>query len=267
MIKSWWYKGDGNNFGDVLGPILLYHMTSTSVTFSNDPNTLATIGSIAYYSFRAPMVLWGSGAISEHVENPLVQKHKFLAVRGPKTRQKILATGGSCPEVYGDPALLLPTIFSKDRFEISQRSKVSFLPHWIDYNLASKMRSVKSGEVNLIDIRGNVFDTIKQIVASDFIITSSLHGLIVAEAYDIPVVFARFSNNVTGGYFKFEDYFNSTNRDLNFLDHRGNLDDLLLDECFKTYDQKEQFSFNLAPLVESFPFEITHKGILALREG
>jgi pyruvyltransferase len=45
---------------------------------------------------------------------------------------------------------------------------------------------------------------IEGIVGADLVISSSLHGLIVADAFDIPCIYLRLSE--AEGMFKYEDY-------------------------------------------------------------
>ena len=50
------------------------------------------------------------------------------------------------------------------------------------------------------------------------IVSSSLHGLIVSDAYKIPNVWIQFYNNIRGDNTKFYDYFKSVNRkDTSFI--------------------------------------------------
>ena len=43
--------------------------------------------------------------------------------------------------------------------------------------------------------------------ACEVIVSSSLHGLIIADAYGIPTVWAKFGNDINGNDFKFYDYY------------------------------------------------------------
>ncbi len=46
----------------------------------------------------------------------------------------------------------------------------------------------------------------------DEIISSSLHGIVIAEAYGIPCKWILYGNEIEGGEFKYQDYFLGTNR-------------------------------------------------------
>ena len=52
---------------------------------------------------------------------------------------------------------------------------------------------------------------VDELCACEYVISSSLHGLILAEAYHIPTLWATFSDNINGGTFKYMDYYKSIN--------------------------------------------------------
>jgi pyruvyltransferase len=68
------------------------------------------IGSIIGWMTNKDSIIWGSGV--REPDNPLPAiPRKVLAVRGPLTRKYLISQGVECPEIYGDPALLLPKIY------------------------------------------------------------------------------------------------------------------------------------------------------------
>ena len=117
MINAWWFT-EHNNFGDKLNPYLIKKISGDQAVLSEDTNTTRylCVGSIIHTATNNDIV-WGSGFIDEnhHVQG----KPKILAVRGPKTRQKLLDDAQKCPEIYGDPALLLPQYFNPSRIAFS----------------------------------------------------------------------------------------------------------------------------------------------------
>jgi len=52
-------------------------------------------------------------------------------------------------------------------------------------------------------------DFIDEICSCDFVISSSLHGLIIAEAYGIPSQWVEFGTYVDGWEFKYYDFYES----------------------------------------------------------
>ena len=130
----------------------------------------------------------------------------FLAVRGPQTRTYLLEKGYAVPEVYGDPALLLPNYYQP---EVAKTHALGIIPHISDYAQVSEQYQNLEG-VKVISLFTNDIEaTTREILSCESIISSSLHGLIVPHAYGIPAVWAQFSDRVFGDGIKYRDYFES----------------------------------------------------------
>ena len=275
----WWSYGrfensEFENFGDALVPYLLNLTTTESYQWvrPNASKVLGVfkkkhyliIGSILNAATRHSVV-WGSGIIhsQEHVK-----KAKFLTVRGPKSRQRLLSLGHHVPEVYGDPAILLALFFKQKREDV--KYEFGIVPHYVDYK-AVKEQYADYDNVKIINLlTDNVEDVILQFLQCKHILSSSLHGLIVAHAFRIPALWTKISNKLTGDDIKFEDYYNS----VNLYDNRP--------IAFKSYQLKELeklFSENSAirlplkssvdslikDLTRTFPFKKTKKFKLSIR--
>jgi pyruvyltransferase len=201
-LRAYWYKS--RNFGDTLTPIILEHFLGVKVELAerNEKGKLLGIGSILP-ALRQNDIVWGSGYNREiKIRKP--SGVIFLAVRGPMTRSMI---EGDVPEVYGDPAILMTEIYKPKQIE---RHKVGFIPHYVDKQNKELLRN--KGRF-IIDIMQDPFKTIDEICSCDLIVSSSLHGIIAAEAYGIPAVWIKLSDEIIGGNFKFNDYFLGSGRE------------------------------------------------------
>jgi len=204
-FKAWWLGSETaqGNFGDILTPSILDHY---NIKYKFEPNyvnaTLICVGSIARRAGVNTTVL-GSGIISKG--DRITPNANWKFVRGPYTQQHVNRLGGSCPDVYGDPALLLPRIYNP---EITKKYKIGYIPHNVDYAEISKVYD------NVINLRTrNYKNVIDKILECEYIVSSSLHGVIVAHAYGIPAAWVKSQNNLKGDNVKFEDYFSSVNLD------------------------------------------------------
>lgn len=107
------YLGDGNqNLGDNLNkPILEWLGYEVEyITRRKSQGKFVGIGSIMS-CVRENDIVWGAGIIRENQKLSPAHGAKFLAVRGKKTHRQLRRAGIKCPEVYGDPALLLPLMY------------------------------------------------------------------------------------------------------------------------------------------------------------
>lgn len=198
-----WMTGDPN-FGDRLSEgvaawILGQRPVWVSARFKGK---VLAVGSIIH-RWQPGDYVWGSGGI---IDQRLVAPESVtvLAVRGPLTRA--LIEGTDVPPVYGDPALLTP-MFHRTSVEV--RYRVGIVPHYRDLPHAS----VTDPAILVIDVRRPWEEVVDAIRSCEAILSSSLHGLIISEAYSIPASWIRITGNVAGGNFKFNDYYLGTGRD------------------------------------------------------
>lgn len=148
-------------------------------------------------------IIWGTGLIAEKF--PVVRPHAIYAVRGKLTRDEVIAQGIDCPEVYGDPALLMAELFPR---ACRGEFEVGVVPHYADLNVEFLEKAKNEGAV-LINPLQPLDLFLAQLTKCKKVISSSLHGIIFAHAYGIPAVWVRLSDRVIGAGFKFRDYYSS----------------------------------------------------------
>jgi len=251
VINVFWYSGI--NFGDGLNPYFISKISGKKCNLIN-PDRSNTVHYIVIGSSidqaTSKSIIWGAGYISEdctYISKP----RKVCAVRGPKTRKKLLEEGVECPEVYGDPALLLPKIYNP---KIKHKYKLGIIPHYVDQknDLLEKFRNNPS--IKIIDIkRCNPYNVIDDVLECEKIASSSLHGIILADAYGIPSTWIEFSEKVVGNGFKFYDYFLSVGRDNEIpLKITKDIDLNHILNTFKAY----KIDIDFDKLIDSCPFKI-----------
>jgi hypothetical protein len=196
VLTCWWAVAPPpGNLGDVLTPIVLKAQGVPVTWAPRDRARMIAIGSI----IRAVMpfqTVWGSGAMRA-TDRPH-PRARYLAVRGPLTRGRVLESGGTCPEVYGDPALLLPTFHDRP---VPKLHDVGLVPHYVDAKDGAAL-----GLPTVNPVTADPLATVDQIRACRAIVSSSLHGLVIAQAYGIPWAWLRFGDRLCGDDIKFRDF-------------------------------------------------------------
>lgn len=157
-----------------------------------------------------PVSIWGTGLISPETKPFLSRKLMIYALRGKLTESvlKYQSQKGGVKfveTVLGDPGLLSNLLC--DCKNIRKEYSVGIIPHYVDKNSKELdlFRNIK--EFNIIDVQNNPDYVVREIAKCDQIISSSLHGLIVADSLGIPNARMVLSNKITGGDFKYEDYY------------------------------------------------------------
>ena len=195
---EWW---DGHpNFGDDLTPWLLPHYGVLPIHRVASRARLAGVGSILeFLPADWSGVVWGSG-LMHGVPHPL--KHaRVLAVRGHLTRELV---GAADDVAVGDPGILVGRL----RPRPDRRWDVALVPHGHHRSHAPFLALAETAgyPVRVVNVHQSAERVIREIGASGAVITTSLHGLVTADAYGIPAAWTTLEPPLGGGAFKFEDY-------------------------------------------------------------
>lgn len=216
-INVYWWDGKPN-FGDVIGPWLVAKITNKTpingraIKRSSPP--LMAVGSILNMLEQDDTVVWGSGLMNPLSEQATARLRSLngisvRAVRGKLTREELIEKlDWKVPEVYGDPALLLPRFFPVQESNI-EKKKIAIIPHYVH---REHFQDVASESISLIDVHNGMERVVEEIAKSSVCISTSLHGLIIAQAYGVPWVWMRVTDSRLGGdTFKFRDFFSTLN--------------------------------------------------------
>jgi len=218
-IKLFWSRGYGKdseshrNFGDWMSPLLCEAISGRPVEYASPLKCeLFAIGSILNRSNKThrfhrfglsrPVDIWGSGSLKEsHV---FTGKHRFHCVRGKLTHARIKHAPNNI--AYGDPGLLCEELLPKRSSE--KHYSIGFVPHEEDKNNQLINHLVSSiPQATLIDVHAPVKDVLQNVSQCELVLSSSLHGLIVSDALQVPNGQLILSDRLTGGGYKFSDYY------------------------------------------------------------
>jgi len=207
----YWSRYEPKNFGDWVTPYLYKKISGDEPLFCPPTKrfpitTVLGAGSILrHIKTSDTAIVWGSGIIS--AEDKFEKPRNILAVRGPLTRKRCHELGFDCPEVYGDPAILLPSFYSPDKNQ-QKKYSVGIIPHFINFGLAKEIfGSIK--EAKIIDVTQPLEKVVDDIIECEATVSSSLHGLIVSHAYGIRSTWVEFGEPLMGDGTKFRDYFSA----------------------------------------------------------
>ena len=189
------------NFGDLLNPVLMCHYGMTPIRTPHKSAEVIALGSVLQWiddEFNG--FIAGAGLISD-IKKPLLNA-KILAVRGKLTRDRV---GASEDTILGDPGLLVSKIFKQN---LKKNYSLGLVPHYVDKEDTRliKICDKYPNDVLFIDVQRKPKKVITDIIKCQHILSSSLHGLITADSYQIPSGWLLLSDAVIGKGFKFFDY-------------------------------------------------------------
>lgn len=264
LMNSWVIARYGRmvkrNFGDELNMYLIEGLTGRKATalnfsFLSHHENLMMIGSVIESFCNEETLIWGAGALFGGNTKIHHRPKKVFAVRGPHTREFLLSQNIDCPEVYGDPALLTPILYKP---KVRKLYKVGIIPHVIELNDPVITRIASMDGVHLISFVNyrDWHNLIDEILQCEVILSSSLHGLILSDAYNVPNVWVTVKKKM-GGTFKYFDYFDSVQR--TFCECIRLTENSALDDIVDKARLWSPIKFDPRPLLQACPLpEIAH---------
>ena len=201
----WW--AEEPNFGDRISRDIVAHVAGQDVDWAPPAKAdLISTGSIMYAARKAhksgrktQVTLWGTGAMKP-LRTDFVPHTTIAALRGPITRELL----GVQTEVFGDPGLLLPWVLGAP---IAKTDKIAVIPHWKQAEATAQAIKGLGDKIVMIDPRTTEhMAVVREIASCAGVFSSSLHGLIVADAFGVPNVWLDPAANHEFARLKFYDY-------------------------------------------------------------
>lgn len=216
LIEYWRSDNFIVNVGDYLNEVIIDLLGYAPICYSDadhqrshHKSCLLAIGSVLDVDWirriQRPKNIWGSGFWGDSRLTPNdLEDCTIHAVRGPLTRT-LLNLPKELP--LGDPALLLSRLAPLSR---QSDSGVVYIPHFNSRMTLSKNILKEIGANKLLDPgirRDQVWDFLQTIVDSELVLTASLHGAIIAQAYGRPWALCRVTNKTYDKPLKWTDWF------------------------------------------------------------
>lgn len=247
--RVWWMKQPyPGNLGDILNPYIIEKITGIPPRLAPRGKGMLAIGSVIKFA-EDNCDVWGTG--TPRMTDRLNPNAKYHAVRGPLTRQLVLESGGKCPEIYGDAGLLMPRFYNPN---VAKKYKLGIIRHVRHRNLGQLAPGVR--DLNLLRVGYEEIELfIDELLECEMVISTSLHGIILANAYGIPARWAEFSATelqIQGDGTKYLDYFRSVGLPDQAPLDLSNFD--VLDETLVEYvDANCAIDFDADALLDAFP--------------
>lgn len=204
---NWRVDTEQQNFGDYLAVVIYKYMLDRYHLDMEMKRRrtihLYTLGSILLLGHQ-DAVVWGSGILLNDVDGLIWRRSRYRkldirCVRGPETKRRLNENGYDTDRcLFGDPGVLLPLIYTPVEKEKRQYSVMLHMSKKVKVN----------NQINILTSDWKT--TIDEIYNSKLVISSSLHGIIIAEAYGIPAIL--LNELEFNDLFKYNDYYYSTGR-------------------------------------------------------
>ena len=199
--KAYWWRA--LNFGDLLTPALLshYNMPVSYAHHRQQPDVVGVGSYLDFISQDFSGFFLGTGFIGDGPTRTY-PKAEFLAIRGQLSKNRASVEYST---ILGDLGLLAHELIDT---RSSKRYALGFVPHRVekDHLAVASIVDRNRGDLLVIDVERSPKQVIQDIDQCEAVISSSLHGLVIADALGIPTGWVTLTDNVKGAGFKFYDY-------------------------------------------------------------
>jgi succinoglycan biosynthesis protein ExoV len=207
-VEIIYWKSSISNFGDELNETFWEKSLGSAVCQARPNEAILGIGSILHFKINAAyekINVLGTGISQARTPNFLNNNYQFWFVRGPLTANLF---GLDKKLAISDPAVLIPDLYKMDLSEVQQGG--IFIPHYASALSGGVEAACKLAGIRYISPMENLESIVYNISSARFVITESLHGAILADAYRIPWTPVA-SPFISKAAFKWHDWCQSLN--------------------------------------------------------
>jgi len=221
-MNTYWcdtYNGKYTNFGDILTPYIFNKYRIPIKQSKTNNIDLYAIGSLLdLVPEKYTGNIWSSGFLMPRTTKKILSKAP-CAIRGKLSLS--LLEYDNRPVTLGDGGLIIDRVYKP--LNISKKYKLGIIPHYVDIDWTDfdiKSFSIFSRpDVLFIDPKNDVETYINNLVSCENILSSSLHGLITSDSYEInnglfTTPFSYKSLHFNKSSFKFKDYYSVFNQEM-----------------------------------------------------
>lgn len=239
--KGVWRVG---NAGDIYNRDLIRHLYGAEPENAVEQGRRLLLVGSTVHTVQAGDIVAGVG--TKGAQQPPVDTRsiRVLGVRGPITAGLLTEAGYDTNGIQFmlDPGLLIAKVFPELTKIASEPNRVAFIPH---YREAPRYRTTSA--YDLIDVDSTPLEFAREIVRSEVVYSSSLHGVIFAHALGRPAVLV--APKTAEAEIKYRDYYASVGQDWRVpmgIDESlrsakptipSGLDDLIESAKFPTFDE------------------------------
>ncbi|MBS9478930.1 polysaccharide pyruvyl transferase family protein [Ancylobacter radicis] len=201
------------NLGDTLSALIVAGMAGIPVRragFDQPIERMVAVGTIGHNQRNGVLHFWGTGVDAErNPVDPLVHGYvrpvdtqfNIHALRGPNSARTLRAAGIEVPDIFGDPVWMLPRFWPmKDVEKTHDLGVILHITELEDRTLDAKVKAslrryavpdAFKDRIRLINTHcpptpEGMKAKVAEIVSCRAIVSTSLHGLVIAETYGIP---------------------------------------------------------------------------------
>jgi len=239
------------NVGDRINPNIIGAITGRECNFARSKNAphLLAIGSLMAGANPFSRV-WGTGVMHPDFGIGEPKAENIYALRGKLTYAAVKQSGIGLQDIpLGDPAYLSPQLLGFQRMA-NPAFKLGVVSHYVDRQNPLITALLNDDEVVDLNVHESPDIFLSKMAKCSAVISTSLHGLIFAEALKIPNLWVKVSDKIGGGEFRFKDWF-SINKNPQKLVHILSQQDTVAELCARSV--LHQCCIDSEALLSAFP--------------
>jgi hypothetical protein len=204
---SIYYFTKVKNVGDQINPWLISKLFGKDVILcSLEQEHILACGSLMGLA-NGRSRIWGTGVVHPTVISDDIVADHVYAVRGKRSYEAMRARGIALRDIpLGDPGFLVGQV-ADGWAPTEKRYRLGLASHYVDRAHPWVQTLLARQDVADLNVHADPEVFLANVAACEAVASSSLHGLIFAEALHVPNVWIELSDKVIGGGFKFRDWF------------------------------------------------------------